>query len=391
MKKFILGLMLLSLGICGQALALDRFVKVRVLSRYALETVEIESPMARLRVVQGTGDGAVAQWPADQPLTLKAEGGQVQVRVGNSLSRADQVWIEPPRGSFVNIKAGGDLQKKFLGRVSIRIRDGALFFVEELPLEGYVRGVLEAEVPAGYPPEALKAMAVLIRTFALAHQDRHAKEGFELCDLTHCQVYGGRQMNYLSFDEAVKATRGVTLGYQLKLAETPYHSTCGGHTSSFHCVFGGKPIPYLQGVSDGEACADSPHSTWESTIPLKVLEEVLKKEKDTNPKGEIKNLRIADQEEGGGRASTIAVEGPRTFEISAQKFLSLVGRYLGWSLLKSNWFEVEVKDGQAHFKGRGLGHGVGLCQWGARGLALKGKNFEEILQHYYPGTQLIER
>src|SRR4030095_3213923 len=272
----------------------------------------------------------------------------------------------------------------------IRVRDGALFFVEELPLEDYVRGVLEAEVPAGYPPEALKAMAVLVRTFALAHQDRHAKEGFELCDLTHCQVYAGRQMNYLSFDEAVKATRGITLDYQLKLAETPYHSTCGGHTSPFHRVFGGKPIPYLQGVSDGDACAPSPHTTWESSISLKVLEEVLKKEKETNPKGELKNLRIADREENG-RAFSITMEGPRTFELSAQKFLSLVGRYLGWSLIKSDWFEIEVKEGEAHFKGRGLGHGVGLCQWGARGLAEQGKSAEEILFHYYPGTQLIER
>src|SRR5262245_55738365 len=320
--------------------ALDSFVKVQAFSRYELREVEISSTLARLRVEE-RGQGAVeAAGLHRMPLKIRAEGKKISLQIGSSLTRADQALVEPPRGSFVSVRAGPDLERKFVGRLSIRATGGVLSFVEELPLEDYVRGVLEAEVPAGFPSEALKAQAVLIRTFALSHRDRHRKEGFDFCDLTHCQVYGGRNYSYLSFDEAVKETQGLILAYELKPVEAVYHSTCGGHTSAFNKVFGGKPIPYLQGVSDGNYCSKSPHASWERSIPLKILEEVLKKDPDTHPKGEIQNLRPADREENG-RVFTLALEGQRNFVISAQKFLSVVGRYLGWNKVKSNWFEVE--------------------------------------------------
>jgi stage II sporulation protein D (peptidoglycan lytic transglycosylase) len=389
-KVIFLSLILGGLGFPHSSEALDSFVKVQVFSRYDLHEVEITATLARLRIEE-RGKGQVeASWPPQIPLKIKAEGKKLTLQIGTSLTRADQAVVEPPRGSFLSVRAGPDLERKFVGRLSIRAAGDVLSFVEELPLEDYVRGVLEAEIPVGFPPEALKAQAVLIRTFALAHRDRHQKEGFDFCDLTHCQVYAGRNYSYRSFDEAVKETQGLILAHELKPVEALYHSTCGGHTSPFHKVFGGKPIPYLMGVSDGSYCSKSPHASWESSIPLKILEEVLKKDPDTHPKGDIQNLRPADREENG-RVFTLALEGQRNFVISAQKFLSVVGRYLGWNKVKSNWFDVEVKDGEAHFKGHGLGHGVGLCQWGAKGMAEEGKKFDEILFHYFPGTQLVER
>jgi stage II sporulation protein D len=149
-------------------------------------------------------------------------------------------------------------------------------------------------------------------------------------------------------------------------------------------------IPYLMGVDDLGYCEKSPHQEWESSIPLKIMEEVLKKDTATNPRGEIKNLKPVEGEKDG-RIFTLALEGQRNFDIPVTQFMSVIGRYLGWSKIKSNWFEVEVKDGEAHFKGRGLGHGVGMCQWGAKGMADLGKKFNEILFHYFPGTNLIQR
>ena len=91
---------------------------------------------------------------------------------------------------------------------------------------------------------------------------------------------------------------------------------------------------------------------------------------------------------GEGRAYFhLGLEGQRNFDIPVTQFMSVIGRYLGWSKIKSNWFEVEVKDGEAHFKGRGLGHGVGMCQWGAKGMADLGKKFNEILFSLFSGYE----
>ncbi|MFO1520440.1 MAG: SpoIID/LytB domain-containing protein, partial [bacterium] len=276
------------------------------------------------------------------------------------------------------------------GRLSVRNHQGSLFFIEELPMEDYVRGVLESEIPYGFPLEALKAQAVLIRTFALSHMNRHAKEGFNLCDLTHCQVYSGREFNYRVFEQAIKETKGLVLAYEFKPVEALYHSSCGGHTSAFHKVFGGPMIPYLMGVNDEKYCAKSPHNDWDSSVSLKIMEEVLKKDPQTDPRGPIDLLKPADRE-AGGRIFTLAFDGKRHFELPVNQFMSVMGHYLGWGKIKSNWFEVEVKDGEAHFVGRGLGHGVGLCQYGAKGMAEAGKKFDEILFHYFPNTNLIEK
>jgi len=366
-------------------------VKVRVLSRYDLKDVEISSPLGKLKALKQGEPLQEAFWPPGTPLQLRAKESQLDVIVGNSIVTVDQVMVEAPVNSFLTVHMGGELQRRFAGRLSVRSSKGALSFIEELPLEEYVQGVLEAEIPYGFPPEALKAQAVLIRTFALKNLDRHAKEGYHLCDLTHCQAYAGREKNSRTFEEAVKATKSMTLAYVFKPVEALYHSTCGGHTSAFHRVFGGgKMIPYLMGVDDLNYCGKSPHQEWESSIPLKIMEEVLKKDLQTNPRGEIRNLKAVDREQNG-RVFTLALEGKRNFDLSVTQFMSVIGRYLGWSKIKSNWFDAEVKDAEAHFKGRGLGHGVGMCQWGARGMAEAGKKFDEILFHYFPTTNLIQK
>ncbi|MBL7685407.1 MAG: SpoIID/LytB domain-containing protein [Deltaproteobacteria bacterium] len=410
--------------------ALDPFIKVKVLSRYSLDHVEVKSLMGRLRVYEKGGKIQEALWPPQLPLSLKVSDKSLELKLGDQKRIVEGVILDPPVGNFVTLKVGADLEKRFAGRLQIRNSKGALSFIEEIPLEEYVRGVLESEIPYGFPLEALKAQAVLIRTFALAHLDRHAKEGFSLCDLTHCQVYGGRNQNYRILEQAVKQTKSLILAYQFKPVEAVYHSTCGGHTSAFHQVFGGKEIPYLMGVSDQmtltpknpivqnsskdppinqtsdkrhsteskkftEAkiesyCKNSPHSIWENRISLHEMSEILKKT-EMNPKGEIQNMRISEQEPQQGRAFALSIEGKRHFEVRINQWMSAIGRVLGWSRIKSNWFEVKIENGEAVFRGHGLGHGVGLCQWGARGMAEAGKKFDEILFHYFPGTNLIEK
>ncbi len=371
--------------------AFEQLIRVRILSRYDLKEVNILSPLAQIKTIDFLGKSVERIGPPDLPLRIKGLERKVELRIGSSKEELSQLIITPPQGSTLEIKLGGDLQRKFKGKVQIRSSYGSLIFTEELELDDYVRGVLEAELPPGFPDEAQKAQAIAIRSYALANADRHLREGYNFCDLTHCQVYGGKNLPYRSMDDAVRATQRLIMRYEGKPIQALFHSTCGGHTSANQKVFGGKPLPYLQGVDDEKFCERSPHYRWDSSVSLKILEEVLKKEKETNPRGEIRNIRIAEQEPDLGRVFKIALEGKRNFTLPTVDFISVVGRYLGWSKLKSNWFAVEVNEGEASFKGRGLGHGVGLCQWGARGMAEAGKKFPEILKHYYPGAELVQR
>ncbi len=369
--------------------SLDQLVRVHVLSKYDLNQVAISGSLAKLKVIE-KGAEAETLWPPQIPLQVKADKNRLNIRLGNSAQEVSQIVVISPRGSFLTVKSAGGLDKKFVGKLMIRSNKNSLILLEELWLEEYVKGVLTSEISDQFPPEASKAQAVAIRSYALAHLDKHQKEGFNFCDLTHCQVYSGARPAYHRFDEVLKQTEGIILADHFKPIEALYHSTCGGHTSPNQKVFGGKALSYLQGVNDEKYCSLSPHFKWESSIPLKILEEVLKKDPRFDPRGNLQNMRVADHEENG-RAFTLAIEGKRNLTVSVLPLLSILGKYLGWGVLKSNWFEVEVTSGEAHFKGHGFGHGVGLCQWGAKGMAESGKKFDEILFHYYPGTNLIQR
>lgn len=368
--------------------SLDQLVRIHVLSKYDLNQIEISGSLAKLKVIE-KGSEAETLWPPQIPLQVKADKNRLNIRLGNSAQEVSQIVVIPPRGSFLTVKSAG-VEKKFIGRLLIRSNKNSLILLEELWLEEYVKAVLASEISDQFPPEALKAQAVVTRTYALANLNKHQKEGFDFCDLTHCQVYSGFRSNNSTLVKAVKQTEGIFLADHFKPIQALYHSTCGGHTSPNQKVFGGKALSYLQGVNDEKYCSLSPHYQWESSIPLKILEEVLKKNPQLDSRGNLENIRVAEHEENG-RVFNLALEGKKNLTVSVLPLLSIIGKYLGWGVLKSNWFEVEVVNGDAHFKGHGFGHGVGFCQWGAKGMAESGKKFDEILFHYFPGTNLIER
>jgi stage II sporulation protein D (peptidoglycan lytic transglycosylase) len=271
----------------------------------------------------------------------------------------------------------------FAAEKTVRVQEKKTGIISTYPLENYVAAVLAAEMPEEFPPEALKAQAVLIRTLTRNPPQDHRLQGFDFCDTTHCQLFRPLQQVPEKFLVAARETRGQTLSYNHHPIMALYHSACGGHTSPNQRVFGGEPQPYLQGVDDQDYCKDSPQSTWQSQLGRRDLEGAL----DFSP---LQHIQILDGEPNG-RNFTLALEGQDFKKISAQDFLLAVGQRLGWEKIKSAYFSLESRGDTLTFIGRGLGHGVGLCQWGARGMALQGKNYRQILQHYFPGTHLDEK
>ncbi len=351
------------LGLPGLGLAKEPILRVQVLSKYSWSEAQIEGGAPNL-------------------VHLRAEGNEVR---SEELPTAKKISLAAKQGPLT-LRASG-MSRRFSGTLWVQARAGKLQFTEWLPLESYVRSVLAGEIPEDFPLEAQKAQAVLIRSFALSQRGRHAEEGYDFCDLTHCQVYGGLGAPSELRDEAVRATEKLVLAYRGKPIAGLFHSTCGGHTSANQRVFGGKPLPYLQGVSDENFCSASPHYRWKAEVPIQQLSLALAEDSQWRESIPLSSLAPAERE-SDGRIFSVDLQGPRHEKIATMDFLSAVGKKIGWNQLKSNWFEVQVKDGVASFEGRGLGHGVGLCQWGARGMALAGKRFDEILRHYFPGAKL---
>lgn len=253
--------------------------------------------------------------------------------------------------------------------------DQSMFLVNELPLEDYVQGVVKSETGKDWPLEALKAQAVAVRTYALYNKARTSDKLYDLTSSVSSQVFKGQVSDPL-IEQAVRETRGEVALYEGKPIAAFYHSTTGGYTELPEEVFG-KPFPYLKSVSAGGAM--SPLFLWTRTIPLADIETAI------GLKG-LKSVIITSLTVTG-RVKELTFEGAtesRTLPSNE------VRKLLGWKVLPSTLFSLRPEDGAIIFEGRGWGHGVGLCQWCSLEMAIDGKPYKEILEHFYPGTTVTK-
>lgn len=250
--------------------------------------------------------------------------------------------------------------------------------VRTIPLDDYVAAVVAGET-AGQTPAALEALAITVRTYTEANRGRHAAEGFDLCDLTHCQVM--RAPN-AGTRHAASATSGRVLLDRGRLATVFYTASCGGHTERPSRVWRGAPDPpYLASHRD-EACGGRPQ--WSSELTARDLVRTLAAGRF---RGEMLRDIVVTSRTASGRVEWLRLEGLTPPEISGDDLRTLVGRTLGWQHLRSTMFDVARTGGGFRFSGRGAGHGVGLCVIGAANLAASGESAEAILARYFPGLR----
>jgi stage II sporulation protein D len=273
--------------------------------------------------------------------------------------------------------------------------DGALSVINTLPMETYLAGVLANELIPGWPLETYKAQAVAARTFALGARNSRTGKDFDVYDSTSSQVYCGAATENQRAWKAVEDTWGIvaaTRGADGKpvLLKTYYHSTCGGETAPAGVVFGGTaPAPLAGGVKCSY-CRKSPKFTWpEVVLKKKEIGEAMARAGGVLAQlGGIRSVEAADRISSGGRARTVRIVGASgaAVLVDANKWRVLVGA----RKMPSTWFDIEDRgDAIALTSGRGYGHGVGLCQWGAAYLAERGMKGEQILRYYYPGVDLV--
>lgn len=323
--------------------------------------------------------------------------------------------------------------RSYRGRMEFRIGNhGKILAINELNLENYLKGLLPKEMNPGFPPEALRAQAIAARSYSIAKLGiQHRLEPFDLCGDVHCQAYGGAGMEHPATNRAVDETRGQVILYGDDVCEAFYSAVCGGHTESSSNVWGSPPTPYLMGRPDAllemaselaepleneaavrawvistphvfcnhlsEEAPTSLHYTrrhfrWNFTYSRHELEQILAQKTDQQI-GHLLDI-IPVTRGPSGRLIKVRIVGDAG-EIEIERELN-IRRSLSSSYLPSACFTVDKEMGPQGFPstfifhGAGWGHGVGMCQAGAAGMALRGLGHEAILAHYYQGARVSQ-
>ena len=358
------------------ALAQAPNVKVRLYSLHSEQRIKISAKTGDLR--WKTCEQCEVKHAAALALEIAAQG----MKIEGEAQEQKQVLIE---GDY-RIEPSEGLALSMNFPLEVRAEQKALKVFLSLPLEDYVAAALAGESGNFEHPESLKAMAVAVRTYAVRFRQRHAGEGFDFCDSTHCQTLNFKGIS-AQVRAAAEATRGEMLWYEGSPAATFYHQNCGGETAAAQEAWPDLRAPYLKQQKD-PYCIRGPLLPWKAQIGRKELENALRAQGLTVP-ASWSTLEIVTRTPSG-RALKLAFRdaqgGPHLISASSLRFA--IGRSIGWNQVRSDLYDVETTPEFVVFTGRGAGHGVGLCQAGAEEMAREGKDYHQILSFYYPGTAL---
>jgi len=356
-------------------------VRVRIFDRIAPSEIEIET--TRRTPVHSTPDRApLFHIEPGTPATLTLHRGDVRIEHGSHRVAASTLYLDPSDQTATTLRSRGT-ERSYSGKFEVRPDNSTLEIVNAVPLEHYVASVVASEYGLD-DEEGAKAMAVVARTYALRGSDKFDST-YTHVDHTISQVYRGLSSVTDASRAATAATRGEVLTYQSHLIEAVYFSSSGGHTANNEDVWdASETLPYLRGRNDPYDSA-SPHHTWESSADRATVLRGLERQFG----GSVRGFYLGDTADSG-RLLTMELLRPNGSRepVQANSFRQAVNRAAGREVLKSTWFEARRSGSRYVFAGRGYGHGVGLSQWGAHGMANEGRSYRDILAFYYQGTTI---
>ncbi len=365
---------LLMLAAANPAAAMD----IRVGLSQGASTVTVGSSSAA-DMVDGKGK-ILGQIPALQGFTATEVAGGVSLNG----KKAWQITVKPKEKGLIyvggNRSAGG---RWYRGEVKLVRSSAGITVINDLNLEDYVASVVGKEMYPIWPQEALKAQAVAARSYAIFQQQHPKYQLFDVLSTTTSQVYAGLDGEANTTQTAAQATAGQVLTYQGKVIESAFHSASGGHTENSEDVWV-RAVPYLRGVPDFDQAA--PVFQWNLALTSSQIRQRIPGIGDIISMTPVKTTPV-------GRVKVLKVQGSRGALLMKG---SDARRALG---LKSTYFAAKPEFGTVagtkgakpigfQISGQGSGHGLGMSQWGAYGLAMQGKPYEAILTHYFKGVSL---
>lgn len=299
------------------------------------------------------------------------------IKIGSVSVAADAVSLEPTQEAAIRVNS-----MPYRGRLILyRTAEGKLTVVNRLALEEYLVGALASEVDPFWPMEALKAHAVVSRTMVAHRIWIRRSQPFDVTADTGTHLYHGMAVERETTRQAVETTHGQVLAYEGELLSATFHANCGGHTENATEIWAvkGNPSP-LQGRPD-PFCKNLKHFRWQTDLTEKAF--LIALGLQGKEVGDLQGCQVLERNRSG-RVREVLIQGTvGSVSLSGKKFREL----LGPNRLKSLNFTVAVYGNRLSFQGFGWGHGVGLCQWGAYGMATQGHPMDEILNLYVPGAQ----
>ncbi|MEB3350399.1 MAG: SpoIID/LytB domain-containing protein [Cyanobacteriota bacterium] len=318
---------------------------------------------------QRPGEGANPQPPDSDALRLQARA----------------LWFDPQIGAS-GTPAVGLAERSYRGRLELRPTNQSLQVINHVGVENYLPGVVASEMPASWPQAALRAQAIAARTYAL--RQRRPQAAFDLKATTASQVYGGLGAETESTRQAVGATRSLVLWHGGRLIEAVFHSSSGGRTENSGELWAGQ-LPYLVSVRDDDQ--HSPVHRWQERFEPAQLQQAFPET------GGVSALQVLATS-STGRVRQLRINGPLgSLELSGGELrqrLRLRSTLISLTLEAKEAGETMAEETAAAepspptllVEGRGFGHGVGMSQWGAHAMALRGDTADRILQHFYRGA-----
>ena len=358
-------------------------VRVRIFDRLSPRQVDLVSSR-RIPVHTSPERAPLFHIEPGSVAELRLHRGDVRIAHGSHRIAASTLYLNAPSRAATTLRTAG-AQRSYTGAFEIRPDGETLEVVNAVPLEQYVASVVASEYGLD-DVEGAKAMAVVARTYAVRGSDKF-DGAYAHVDHTISQVYRGMSAITDASRAAARATAGEVLTYNSHLIEAVYFSSSGGHTANNEDVWDASDeLPYLRGRQDPYD-AVAPHHTWQTSVSRAAVLRGLERQFG----GSVRGFYLGDAS-SSGRLLTLELLRPSGARepVEAGAFRRAVNRAAGREVLRSTWFEARREGSRYVFDGRGYGHGVGMSQWGAHGMAQSGRSYRDILAFYYQGATLTQ-
>ena len=375
-------------------------IRISLFSLLKPEILQVRVCEGATAAINAEGLKSDSRISREESIRIRQSGARLSIALLDSYGRvkqsvtAPEIEIVPVEGARFELNLPGRIKRVVRGRVVIVARHGPMRIMLATDCESAVASMVAAELGgSARQAEALKALAVVARTFLVSQRTRHAGEGFDFCDTTHCQLYRGEadlatEAVRLAITTAVAQTAREVLSYDGRAIEGYYSAVCGGLSNTPEMVWSGansSRYPYER--ISCRWCRASGHYEWEraalASRVLNALAPALKTRVSQSAEIIVESDRPVDFVR-----SVIIRDRNHSARLSADEFRRAVGRRLGWSTVLSPTFEIKRRGDMFIFRGRGFGSQVGLCQAGAIAQAQEGRSYREILKYYYPQAEI---
>ena len=312
-------------------------------------------------------------------LKIKDLDGQLEIKINDTIYKKAKKINLTPSGlkSFFQIKPLNPqiTERRYEDGLEITSKNKSLFIINIVKTENYIAGVVQSETwGATTNVDFFKVQAICCRNYLMNNLEKHAEEGYNLCDGVHCQAYKTRANKKEVTEGAYKSKGEVIVDSQGNIIETLFHSNSGGETVNAKDVWG-KDVPYLVSVEDSFSVGGK-HYQWEKYIKLKDWLNYFRN----------KGLKIKDKEIEDALLNFSQQEGRKT-DIMGISLKTIREDFD----LKSTYFNVQKWGGEVKLTGKGYGHGVGMSQEGAIKMCEEGYEYWEVIEHYFKGVKVIKQ